>query len=158
VECAANHLGTGLTQLAGDSWPLLAAALHLELARVQLEKAPASAVVAARAALNLYAGVGAPEASTAADLLRRLGQPVAAAPRPPTALDVLSARQREVLACLAEGLSNPEIAGRLFITPKTAEHHVSSILSRLGLKNRAEAAAFAASFRISPGRQAPAAR
>jgi DNA-binding CsgD family transcriptional regulator len=158
VESAANHLGTGLTQLAGDSWPLLAAALHLELARVQQEKAPASAIVAARAALNLNAGVGAPEASTAADLLRRLGLPVAAAPRPPTALDVLSARQREVLACLAEGLSNPEIAGRLFITPKTAEHHVSSILAKLGLKNRAEAAAFAASFRISPGRQASAAR
>ena len=158
MESAAGYLGAGLARLAGGSWPLLAAALHLELARVQQEVAPASAVVAAEAALNLYASMGAPEASTAADLLRRLGQPVAAAARPPTALDVLSARQREVLSCLAEGLSNPEIARRLFITPKTAEHHVGSILGKLGLRNRAEAAAFAASFRISPGRQAPAAR
>jgi DNA-binding CsgD family transcriptional regulator len=158
MESAAGHLDAGLAWLAGESCPLLAAALHLELARVQQDKAPASAVVAAQAALNLYASVGAPEASIAADLLRRLGQPVAAPPRPPTALDMLSARQREVLACLAEGLSNPEIAKRLFITPKTAEHHVGSILGKLGLRNRAEAAAFAASFRISPGRQAPAAR
>ena len=158
MESAAGHLDTGLARLAGESWPLLAAALHLELARVWQEMAPASAVVAVQAALNLYASVGAPEASTAADLLRRLGQPVAAAPRPATALDVLSARQREVLSCLAEGLSNPEIARRLFITPKTAEHHVSSILGKLGLKNRAEAAAFAASFRISPGKHAPSAR
>jgi DNA-binding CsgD family transcriptional regulator len=158
MESAANHLDNGLARLAGESWPLLRAALCLELARVQQERASASAVVAAQVALNLYASVGAPEASAAADLLRQLGHPVAPAPQPPTALDVLSARQRQVLSCLAEGLSNPEISKRLFITPKTAEHHVSSILSKLGLKNRAEAAAFAASFRISPGKQATAPR
>lgn len=70
-------------------------------------------------------------------------------PPPPTALDVLSRREREALSLLAKGLSNPAIAQRLCITPKTAEHHVSSILSKLGLRNRAEAAAFAASFQIS---------
>jgi DNA-binding NarL/FixJ family response regulator len=158
TESAARYLDAGLARLAGGSWPLLAAALHLQLARVREGTVPASAAIAAQAALNLYASVGAPEASAAADLLRRLGQPVPAVPRPPTAVDALSARQREVLSCLAEGLSNPEIAKRLFITPKTAEHHVSSILGKLGLKNRAEAAAFAASFRIIPGKQAPAAR
>jgi DNA-binding NarL/FixJ family response regulator len=158
TESAVRYLHAGLAWLAGGSWPLLAAALHLQLAHVREGTAPASAAVAAQVALNLYASVGAPEASAAADLLRRLGQPVPAVPRPPTAVDALSARQREVLSCLAEGLSNPEIAKRLFITPKTAEHHVSSILGKLGLKNRAEAAAFAASFRIIPGEQAPAAR
>ena len=45
---------------------------------------------------------------------------------------------------LAEGLSNGEIAARLFITPKTVEHHVTSILGKLGLRTRAEVAAWAA--------------
>jgi DNA-binding NarL/FixJ family response regulator len=75
---------------------------------------------------------------------------VTVAPPPPRPLDVLSKREREVLGLVAQGLSNPGIATRLFITPKTAEHHVSNILGKLGLRNRAEAAAFAASLQISP--------
>jgi DNA-binding NarL/FixJ family response regulator len=56
----------------------------------------------------------------------------------------LSRRETDVLRLLADGLSNREIAERLFISPKTAEHHVSRIYSKLGLSTRAEAAAYAA--------------
>jgi DNA-binding CsgD family transcriptional regulator/tetratricopeptide (TPR) repeat protein len=61
----------------------------------------------------------------------------------------LTPRQAEVLTLLAEGLSNPEIARRLTLSPKTVDHHVSAVLGRLGVSNRAQAAA--ASLRWQPG-------
>jgi len=48
-----------------------------------------------------------------------------------------------VLRLLGDGLSNREIGERLYISPKTAEHHVGRIYGKLGLKSRAEAAAYA---------------
>ena len=56
----------------------------------------------------------------------------------------LTDREQEVLRLLAAGLTNPEIAARLHVSRKTAAHHVSHILTKLNLRNRAEAAAFAA--------------
>jgi DNA-binding NarL/FixJ family response regulator len=63
--------------------------------------------------------------------------------RPPItrAVDKLTRREVEVLRLLGEGLTNAEIAGRLFISSKTAGNHVSSILMKLGLRNRSQAAA-----------------
>ncbi|MCH9029377.1 MAG: response regulator transcription factor, partial [Bacteroidetes bacterium] len=57
----------------------------------------------------------------------------------------LTGRQMDVLKLLTEGLSNSQIAGKLFISPKTVDHHISAILSKLNLHSRTEAAAFAQS-------------
>ena len=63
----------------------------------------------------------------------------------------LTRRERQVLDLLAEGLTNAQIAERLVISPRTAEHHVARVLAKLGLSNRAEAAAFAAREGAGPG-------
>ena len=55
----------------------------------------------------------------------------------------LTPREREVAALIAEGLTNSQLAERLFISPKTAAVHVSNILMKLGLSSRAEVAAWA---------------
>jgi NarL family two-component system response regulator LiaR len=60
----------------------------------------------------------------------------------------LTEREREVLALMVEGLTNPQIAERLVVSRSTAKAHVSNILSKLGLSNRAEAIAFALQHRL----------
>ena len=54
-----------------------------------------------------------------------------------------TAREFEVLALLAQGLTNAQLADRLFLSEKTVDHHVSSVLRKLGEPNRAAAAAVA---------------
>ncbi|MCP2165219.1 response regulator [Goodfellowiella coeruleoviolacea] len=69
----------------------------------------------------------------------RLGRGVAARTR----ADVLTEREREVLALLGAGLSNAEIASRLYLVEGTVKSHVSAILNRLRVKNRVQAAIIA---------------
>jgi DNA-binding CsgD family transcriptional regulator/pimeloyl-ACP methyl ester carboxylesterase len=66
-----------------------------------------------------------------------------ARPVPPAVPDALSEREVEVLRLIAAGKSNPEIAMELFITRNTVQNHVSSILIKANLQNRAQAAAYA---------------
>ena len=63
---------------------------------------------------------------------------------PPTANGAdLTWREQEVLSLLAQRLTDPEIAERLFLSPRTASKHVGNILGKLGAANRREAAAIA---------------
>jgi DNA-binding NarL/FixJ family response regulator len=97
-----------------------------------------------REALELLTRLGAePAADRVRETMRRAGvKRVPARPRASTreAPAQLTRRQLEVLALLERGLSNAEIAQSLFISEKTAIHHVSAILSKLGVGTRGEAA------------------
>jgi DNA-binding NarL/FixJ family response regulator len=59
-------------------------------------------------------------------------------PGPVTELGVLTGREREVMVLVAGGLTNDEIAGRLFMSPATARTHVSRAMSKLGARDRAQ--------------------
>jgi DNA-binding NarL/FixJ family response regulator len=138
----------------GDDRPLLCAVISLEVAQVlgDLRDAPA-AIIEAQRALASFDRLGAKLQADRTDaLLRSLGSRSRGVGRSPGAgLAALSGREREVLALLREGLTNGEIGSRLFISGKTAEHHVGRVLSKLGVRSRAEAAAIAAAPRDDGG-------
>jgi DNA-binding NarL/FixJ family response regulator len=114
---------------------------RLALANVLVTERPEVAVAEARAALDAFKHLQAARDADAAAVLRSLGAPAAVARRGD---GLLTRREAEVLELLGHGLSNPEIAERLYISRKTVEHHVGNLLAKLGLRSRAEAAAYAA--------------
>jgi DNA-binding CsgD family transcriptional regulator len=121
--------------------PLEAAQARVALGHALASHAPAAATVEARHALETFERLGATrDADTAAAFLRELGAPGRTFPK---GYGTLTRRETEVLSLLAEGCSNAEIAERLYISRRTAEHHVARILSKLGLRSRAEATAYA---------------
>lgn len=83
----------------------------------------------------------------AQEALQALVNPPPAGPNPGSAL---TSREREVLALLVKGLNNNEIADRLSVSHATAKAHVSNILSKLGVSNRAEAVAMAVQSKLIP--------
>ena len=146
---AAAAFAAGLAALAGQQWPLLRADLHLARARLLAGVENAAAADDARTAHLIYDRLGAPAAVESAALLTDLGVPTRPRNRPRDATTGLSDRERAVLDLLRDGRSNAEIAARQHNSVRTIEHHVSSILSKLGLRSRAEAAAYAVSLEVS---------
>jgi DNA-binding CsgD family transcriptional regulator len=107
----------------------------------------------ARDGTELLTSLGAGE--TRAALLRdrrRSGQVVPRGPRQQTRANPagLTARELDVVGLLAEGLTNAQVADRLFLSEKTVDHHVSSVLRKLGEPNRAAAAAAARKLGLVP--------
>ena len=135
-------LRDALVGFAKAQLPLEAALCRLDLARVFGQESPQVAIAEARIALAEFERLtAARQVDAAQSLLRRLGAPVS--PSRSGGDGTLTRRERDVLTLLGEGLSNPEIAARLFISRKTVEHHVGNVLDKLGLRNRSEAAAYA---------------
>jgi DNA-binding NarL/FixJ family response regulator len=96
------------------------------------------------------------EALLSPGVTKRLLARLAASPRPEvtaSVLEPLTEREREVLALVAEGLSNAEIGLRLFMSPLTAKTHVSRILTKLGARDRVHLVVIAyESGLVTPGR------
>ena len=140
-------LKRALERFARLEMPFEAGHAQLQLAHTLVASAPAAAAAEARIALAAFERLGAAhDADAAACLLRELGS----TGRPRAAgRGQLTARESEVLTLIAAGLSNADIAQRLFISRRTAEHHAASILAKLDLHSRAEAAAYAVREGIS---------
>jgi DNA-binding CsgD family transcriptional regulator len=142
LALAEHHLQDAVARFAAIDFPLEEARARLELARGQAAAGSPFALTSARTAREVFERLGARrDADRAAALLRQLG--VAGRPTVRGDRDHLTARELEVLRLIAAGLSNAQIADRLVIAPKTAEHHVGRVLAKLGVRSRAEAAAHA---------------
>lgn len=132
------RIGAALAQLAELAAPIVALASDVAQAGEALRAGSRS--VLARDVTP--AALGAAIACTAGGLTvldRELAASFLRAPEVPSGTDPLTAREREVLALLAEGLANKAIAARLGISEHTAKFHVNAILAKLGVDSRAEA-------------------
>ncbi|WP_150253696.1 helix-turn-helix transcriptional regulator [Nocardiopsis deserti] len=154
VDGAEGAVGTGPDALL-ERWRESVAAweatpMRLHLARARLRAAEAAVAVGRREQAVAWARQAhaaarecgaAPLADAVADLARRLGSGLEADAAPPAVPAGLTARETEVARLLVVGSTNAQIAERLFITPKTASVHVSNILAKLDVPNRAAAGA-----------------
>ncbi len=120
----------------------------LEAARRQLGPAVAEVLLAEGAAMTAHEAVGFATGSDAGEPMGGAVRPAIPQQLPVTlssgAASTLTAREREIAALIARGLSNRGIADELVISPATAARHVANIFTKLGFSSRAQVAAWAA--------------
>jgi DNA-binding NarL/FixJ family response regulator len=132
----------------GAELPLELARTRLALSNALAAERPEIAIAEARAALAGFERLrAASHVHAAAAALRALGVRTTTSIR---ADGRLTSREAEVLELLGHGMSNPQIAERLFISRKTVEHHVANILAKLGMRSRSEVAAYAVRSAAAP--------
>ena len=130
-----------LTSFSGDDQVL--PAVRAGASGYLLKDVPVAELEAAIRAL--HAGGSWLDRSVAGTVMGEVARPQA-----PSGLDLLTPREREVLGLLGEGLSNRQLAERLYVAEKTVKTHVSAILSKLGLADRTQAALYAVQHGIEP--------
>lgn len=158
-EAADRLLGQLIARAEEQGLLLEAVWAKLDLGRHRLAGDRAAAAEVLRAAGEDAERMGAAtEREVASQLLRRLGVRTWRRSRTPREADGpegLTEREREVVALVAEGATNPEVAARLFLSRKTVERHLSNAMAKLGVRNRAELAA-AVAARSLPQEAGPA--
>lgn len=138
---------TALDQIKLFQQSFLAGQARLNMACALQDTDPPGAIVWAKAALATFERIGSThDVAQAASLLRQLGVTSGIGPR---LQKTLTQREFEITGLVSQGLSNREIAKRLVISPKTVEHHVSRILSKLDLRSRTEIAAIVISGKLN---------
>jgi len=132
------HFGKALADPAGDQWPFERAQLrldHAEWLRRRRRINDAKAVLTE--ALGTFQRLGARSwAERAQAELRACGVPVARAPGEPDALEELTPQQRQIVHLASDGLTDREIADRLFLSPRTVGSHLYRSYPKLGVASR----------------------
>ena len=141
TEAAAAELRSAVATLSRLELPFELAHAQYDLGRALVDTSRDAAIDHLRRSLTGFEELGAVlDADRVAAFLRSLGVPARTGAK---GVGQLTDREQQVLRLLSAGLSNPEIAQRLHVSRKTAAHHVSHILTKLNLRNRAEIVAYA---------------
>jgi DNA-binding NarL/FixJ family response regulator len=141
TEAAAIELHSAVATLSRLELPFELASARYDLGRALVDTSRDAALDQLRRSLAGFEELGAAlDADRVAAFLRTVGAPARTGAK---GVGQLTVREQQVLRLLSAGLSNPEIAQRLHVSRKTAAHHVSHILTKLNLRNRAEVVAYA---------------